>query len=1063
MARRPGAKPGPRRGPIAALKGAQNFAPEAAITITPATGSLVLTGATPVQDMTIVPIIGTVVMTGIAPVQGAAVVPATGALTITGPPPVVIPGMIITPASGTLETITKYFSLPGVAGNFAASPDSVVTSITGDVDLRAKITTPSLLADEFVIGKWDGSTGNASYGLAFTITNGLRLYQSVDGTAITTAADSTVAIATGLLSSGVFIRATLKVNNGAGGRDVNFYTSSDGVNWTQLGATVTLAGTTTIFDSTARVIVGALNEGINLFAYTGNIFYAEVRNGINGTVVAKFDPKDSTIADDNQWTSSTGEVWSVYKSGAPSAQLVWTNSTPTITVAPLNPVITPVSGAISTDIHFRNQPSLSGDNVTTPNSTAVQITGDIDLRANIGTDWFFTATQVFIAKRSGGAAANAAYGLYVNGLSGLLGYFWSDGTNIPLTSSSVAVPAATNASLWVRATHKVDNGRHGNDVTFYTSSDSVNWVQLGIVTTRPGTTSINNTTDYVELGSQLASTSTFMNGNIFRAEIRSGINGVLKAVFDAKDGPLNSLSVTSAATGEVWTLNHRFLSSTGSIAPVVIQGTVITPASGVLAMSSPPESIFTSTTPANPNAADSPDYDLGVKFQSAKDGFITALMFYKAASDVGGTHIGRLYTSGGVQLGSVTFVGETASGWQTQVLASPIAITANTTYIVSVNVNSSVGASFYPFTSHGLDSSVVNGNLSTIVGSNGVFNTPQTGLVPTTSFNNSNYFRDVVFTTGSSPIVTQSIVRAPTAGALTLTGVAPTVTQSGSGNTTITPVVGSLVLTGIAPSVTRQNTLTPVAGALVLTGAAPAVTRQDAIQPVAGALTLTGAAPTVSLGIYRIPNSVALVLTGVASSLDTRITPSAGALVLTGISPVVAGVGQVTPQAGALTLTGAAPTIVRQDTITPAAGALVLSGVAPAVTAQVTIRPNAGALALGPQTLVVTQQQTLVPAAGSLVLSGSAPTVLASINITPGTGTLVLTGKPAVVGQTGVGSTVTPGTGTVVFVGYAPTIFVTPGQSLRGTLLLSSRTATFTLAPRGTTLILPARPNRFVL
>ena len=48
-----------------------------------------------------------------------------------------------------------------------------------------------------------------------------------------------------------------------------------------------------------------------------------------------------------------------------------------------------------------------------------------------------------------------------------------------------------------------------------------------------------------------------------------------------------------------------------------------------------------------------------------------------------GTHVGHLWTSTGTLLATATFTGETASGWQQVNFATPVAITANTTYVAS--------------------------------------------------------------------------------------------------------------------------------------------------------------------------------------------------------------------------------------------------------------------------------------------------------------------------------------------------------------------------------------------
>src|SRR5262249_22016974 len=70
-----------------------------------------------------------------------------------------------------------------------------------------------------------------------------------------------------------------------------------------------------------------------------------------------------------------------------------------------------------------------------------------------------------------------------------------------------------------------------------------------------------------------------------------------------------------------------------------------------------------SPTPAVASAPDNASVNVGVKFRSDQNGFITGIRFYKGAANIG-THVGRLWTAGGTQLASATFTNETASGWQ---------------------------------------------------------------------------------------------------------------------------------------------------------------------------------------------------------------------------------------------------------------------------------------------------------------------------------------------------------------------------------------------------------------
>lgn len=150
------------------------------------------------------------------------------------------------------------------------------------------------------------------------------------------------------------------------------------------------------------------------------------------------------------------------------------------------------------------------------------------------------------------------------------------------------------------------------------------------------------------------------------------------------------------------------------------------------------QSLFSVQTPAAVGLRDGVNYELGMKFTATAAGLIKGIRFYKSPGETG-THTGKIYSSSGVLLASVVFSNETASGWQTQSLATPYAIAANTQYTVSVNT----GNQYYVATNNGLATQISSANLRNVVGANGVYG--PVGSRPTQSWLNSNYFRDVVF------------------------------------------------------------------------------------------------------------------------------------------------------------------------------------------------------------------------------------------------------------------------------------------------------------------------------
>jgi hypothetical protein len=163
------------------------------------------------------------------------------------------------------------------------------------------------------------------------------------------------------------------------------------------------------------------------------------------------------------------------------------------------------------------------------------------------------------------------------------------------------------------------------------------------------------------------------------------------------------------------------------------------------------QTIFTTQKPAVTGARDGVEYELGMRFSSAKDGQIKAIRFYKSPGETG-AHTGKIYSASGQILAQVSFSAETAcvtgSGcWQQQALSAPLSIAAGTEYVVSVNT----GNQYYVATNYGLDAPVVSGDLTTAVGGNGVYG--PVGSKPGNSYQNSNYFRDVVFAASSAPVV----------------------------------------------------------------------------------------------------------------------------------------------------------------------------------------------------------------------------------------------------------------------------------------------------------------------
>jgi hypothetical protein len=132
-------------------------------------------------------------------------------------------------------------------------------------------------------------------------------------------------------------------------------------------------------------------------------------------------------------------------------------------------------------------------------------------------------------------------------------------------------------------------------------------------------------------------------------------------------------------------------------------------------------------------------WELGMRFVSDVAGQITAMRFWKSSLDAG-PHVGRLWSATGQVLATVTFSNETASGWQQQPLAAPVAIAANTEYVVTVTTGP---GGYFVATYSGFATGLTSGHLHAPAGANGIFDS--VGVFPTRTFSSSNYFRDIVF------------------------------------------------------------------------------------------------------------------------------------------------------------------------------------------------------------------------------------------------------------------------------------------------------------------------------
>lgn len=201
-----------------------------------------------------------------------------------------------------LHSGENYWWNGGVASNYCSTPSATANQITGDIDIVAKISLFTKNTVYTIISKYVSTA--FAYMFRTTAAGGLQLSVSSNGsTNITT--QSTASTPFGVNEIG-WVRVTRISSTGV----VAFYTSTDGITWTQLGNTVTNTSGS-ILGSNSIVEIGTYNNGGN-DVLNGRVFRATISNSIGGNPVVDFNPQSfNPSSSQTQWTSATGEVWTI--------------------------------------------------------------------------------------------------------------------------------------------------------------------------------------------------------------------------------------------------------------------------------------------------------------------------------------------------------------------------------------------------------------------------------------------------------------------------------------------------------------------------------------------------------------------------------------------------------------------------------------------------------------------------------------------------------------------------------------------------------------------------------
>jgi hypothetical protein len=228
------------------------------------------------------------------------------------------------PARLSVQAGGPYLLMPDAAGATASVPSSAALDVSGDLDVRVDMALDRLPAQFGIPGA--GLSQWAPYYTKvigrYTISGGARMWRLMVGptgtlvlTWSSTGANFLEVQSTAVSPYGsgqrFTARVTLDVDNGAGGHTIAFYTAPAAAGpWTALGDPIIRSGTTSINTSgTADLVLGDI-PGLTFARPAGRFYAAELRNGIDGSLLAS---PDFTAADpgDPALTDPQGNVWSL--------------------------------------------------------------------------------------------------------------------------------------------------------------------------------------------------------------------------------------------------------------------------------------------------------------------------------------------------------------------------------------------------------------------------------------------------------------------------------------------------------------------------------------------------------------------------------------------------------------------------------------------------------------------------------------------------------------------------------------------------------------------------------
>jgi hypothetical protein len=198
----------------------------------------------------------------------------------------------------------NYWFGSGVTGNFCSTPNSVANSNNGNKEIIVKFSTNDTTSFSDIVSK-DEVGSNRAYAILYDHSNqrfSLVLTTDLQSTTVVNTDSGTI-----LRNYSGWYKVTMTFSGGV--LSIKTFESLDNITYTQVGSTITRNGNNFI-GTDAILNIGSRSTTSG--SCIAKIDRLTISNSIGGAPVVDFNPNQYNAAtSQTQWTSSTGEVWTI--------------------------------------------------------------------------------------------------------------------------------------------------------------------------------------------------------------------------------------------------------------------------------------------------------------------------------------------------------------------------------------------------------------------------------------------------------------------------------------------------------------------------------------------------------------------------------------------------------------------------------------------------------------------------------------------------------------------------------------------------------------------------------